>query len=404
MKRTLWADHYLKATADMYFNAKGSISQVIQNSDVYRERFSKNAGRMEGGASGSSSSSSSSSSRMTNLRAAKHRFESLQKPMGRAVLYFPALLLTNEQIANERKETAEGRNATQLDRDTSSERALTLAMMADASDENMRLVRFCDHGEDCHVEELADEAQHFLEKCSALFIDGACFHAGGYTSYMCSLLDEGIMTFVNKEPHQIGGCGRDRLTEDIKARCLSRMQNWLKLVELAVKAEFPEKSILHAMSVFKLSAPKAIRRAPDSTTLDTHLLRIAQLLSLNASALKAQFYDHRPIAARLFAQSGDISSSEAWRQAIQKTKSSQSKTNHPSDVLVMALARFLGWGWSTSTAERTFAISKWVCCLAILRAWGGGAWRTNSEVHVEAQPKRRVTNRINHRIASSSDC
>ena len=30
MKRTLWADHYLKATADMYFNAKGSISQVIK--------------------------------------------------------------------------------------------------------------------------------------------------------------------------------------------------------------------------------------------------------------------------------------------------------------------------------------------------------------------------------------
>jgi hypothetical protein len=355
----LWADPYLKETADIFFNAKSSISQKIQHSDTYRERFAANVQRMEGGTSGS---------RLTNLRAVKHRMESLQKPMGRSVLYFQALMLTNEQIANERKEASDGKSAEEFDRSMTSERALMLSMMADCSDENMRLVRFCDEGEECHIEELADEAEHFLEKCSALFVDGACFQAGGYTSYMCSLLDEGIMTFIKNTPHQIGGCGRDRVTDDVKARCLSRMQNWLQLAKLAVRAEFPEQSILHAMSVFKLSAPKAVRRALDMATMDAHLTRIAQLLTLNPSALKAQFHDHRPRAARLFAQSGEISSAEAWRQAVKQTQQSQARKNHPSDVLVLALARFLGWGWSTSSAERTFAVSSWAWGLAVAEA------------------------------------
>ena len=82
------------------------------------------------------------SRRMINLRAAKHRQESLTKPSGQSVLYFQPLMLTIEQIANSRKNTKEGKDAKEFGLAVAAERALQLAMMADASDANMVLVRF----------------------------------------------------------------------------------------------------------------------------------------------------------------------------------------------------------------------------------------------------------------------
>lgn len=351
----MFADSYLKDTFTMYVSSKTSLAQRIQNSKVFSERFARNRQHMD--------QSVTVSPRIQNLRAAKHRMESFQKPLSRVVLYFPALMLTNEQIANERHATEEGKVAKQLDEETNVERALQLAMLADASDENMMLVRFADRGDDCPVEEFMDECEHFLARCRALFDDGQCMNSG-YTEYMLSLLHDGILTLVRGQSHQIGGYGSNPLTEEVKSRCLGRMRNWLRLVEVAVRAEFPQESILHAMGVFKLTARKAQRRDPDLGAADKHLDRLAQLLNLNKISLKAEYRDHLPIAQRLFENAGDITNAEAWRQAIAKSADRRHKKAHPSTVLVQALARFLGWSWSTSTAERTFQISKWAMGLS----------------------------------------
>lgn len=145
-----------------------------------------------------------------------------------------------------------GRAAAQLDAATNCERALQLALLADASDENMILVRYADLGEDCPHEKLGEECDMFLRRCEALFDRGQCFSTG-YTGHMVALLHEGLATFIGDAPHYIGGKSSDPLTDDVKARCLGRMQNWLKLVRLAIRAEFPETSILRAMGAFSLS-------------------------------------------------------------------------------------------------------------------------------------------------------
>lgn len=93
LKRTVFADGFLREVFDHFVHARGSISQMIQNSVVFQGLFKKNVQLQEG----------KPGSRIHNLRAAKHRMESFQKPLGRCVLYFPALMLTNEQIANTKK-------------------------------------------------------------------------------------------------------------------------------------------------------------------------------------------------------------------------------------------------------------------------------------------------------------
>ena len=82
-------------------------------------------------------------SRMKNLRASKDRFASYQQPLSRAVLTFDALLNTLVWAITNR-DGAEKQRYTQSLASLNEEVLVLMAMCADISDENLRVLRIID--------------------------------------------------------------------------------------------------------------------------------------------------------------------------------------------------------------------------------------------------------------------
>ena len=102
------------------------------------------------------------SERIRNLRLARQRFDSTQKPLGRLVLFMPAVLDVALKIASLR--TGEERGSanaflTTLD----SESVLQLSMLADAGDETLMLTRLVDT-EEADPAKFPSECQNFLQE------------------------------------------------------------------------------------------------------------------------------------------------------------------------------------------------------------------------------------------------
>ena len=95
LSRTLYTDELMTDIMWRFVTAQSSIAQRIQHSEIFSERFRSNVEKVN--------SEIGMLGKIKDLRAAKHRHESLQTPLGRSVLFCKAILLTAEQIANERK-------------------------------------------------------------------------------------------------------------------------------------------------------------------------------------------------------------------------------------------------------------------------------------------------------------
>ena len=90
----------MKDVMGKFVTLKSAVAQRIQRNDLFSERFRSNVEHLGNGIARKGD--------IRNPRAAKHRHESLQKPLGRAVLFWKAVLLTAEQICNERFDRPEG--------------------------------------------------------------------------------------------------------------------------------------------------------------------------------------------------------------------------------------------------------------------------------------------------------
>ena len=92
-----------------------------------------------------------------DISCAKHRFESLSKPLGRGVIYWQALVITAQQILDERGlSEAAGRSAAEFLLLANEEVMITLAMLADGADDVMSRwsmhIKPCVHTEEMHVQ------------------------------------------------------------------------------------------------------------------------------------------------------------------------------------------------------------------------------------------------------------
>ena len=104
-----------------------------------------------------------------NLRAAKHRFESFQRPTGRTVRLFRPLLEVMIRLGNERRDEPSKRARAWLAFIAESPRhCLQLSMLADAADEGMSLTRFCDT-EGMDIAFLSSRIAAFLDRVVNLF-------------------------------------------------------------------------------------------------------------------------------------------------------------------------------------------------------------------------------------------
>lgn len=199
LSRTWICDPFLHKLAQQVVLGKGSMAQLIQHSDLFRNRYRRHTQMIE--------NNPVFKARLKSLSAAKHRFDSLQKPFGRSCLTFEAMLTTAQELHEERRTETAGRNAKEfLQLMMQEEAVISLGMMADAGDEAGILIRYLDQ-ESFDKKTLAAECFNFLERVAALFEHKVCKQTG-YTAHMIACLQKQKVLFIDRKPYCLGGLSR----------------------------------------------------------------------------------------------------------------------------------------------------------------------------------------------------
>ena len=174
-------------------------------------------------------------SAVSNLRAAKHRFESYSKPLARFCLYVEAVIHVALRIVAERGSDSATQHAKAFLTYINNERLVQLAMMADAADEALKLIRECDK-EEWDTARMADLVQNFMDRIEWLFEKNGVLDAQTFTAHMLNILKSVKSWTVNGTPKQIGNVLGVPAIEI--SRCLARMRAW-RAVALSVPRGVP---------------------------------------------------------------------------------------------------------------------------------------------------------------------
>ena len=167
---------------------------------------------------------------------AKHRIESMQKPLGRNCLLFDATLACAHVIVAQRGlASPEGRVANTFLADVTEEAYLQLAMMADGSDESLRLIRAADV-DYLDESEFPAAVTEFTNIITHLFGHGKCLEVPGYTTYAMTSFCKPRLIQVKLpggviQTRSIGNAGG--VAPVVVHRCLTRMRVWQELVDWA---------------------------------------------------------------------------------------------------------------------------------------------------------------------------
>ncbi|CAL1145168.1 unnamed protein product [Cladocopium goreaui] len=288
--RCTQADPYLARVLKKYVTGGQSPAQLLQ----FRPYFAKRFGHFVKSNNGWS---------CKNLRAAKHRFESLQKPLGRLVLHMQPLLVTMETLCRERAGKAEGKTATEFLEQWSVEEALTLAALADAHDEAFLVTRVAD-SDSFQPTDLMYALETFQKNIACMFTRGYLFETPGtYSTFLLETLKTPVV-LIHKGKQLVLG-GPDAITSQIKhrvmgrpsrtifklqSRCIylpichyvpppltcvqrslrhqcARMMNWVKVATTILETEFPSFGVCMHLAValrLNLQVDKMPRPSQDS--------------------------------------------------------------------------------------------------------------------------------------------
>ncbi len=230
------ASSEIKTVMDMCVRGAGSPARLIQNSPELQRRFAAMCKAHAPDVCGDGEA--------RNLRAAKHRFESYAAPMGRMVRLWPAYIRTAMACAIERQNDKAKRGCSVFLSWINPIDALTLGMLADASDESLCLTRFCD-SKTMDPAELNSEIHHFIDRVEALFGEQeCCFKVTSYTKMMVAHLSSPLLWILRGRHYSLG---RDAgPTREEQRTCLARMRCWLHLCKAELAAEFPDFAISKA--------------------------------------------------------------------------------------------------------------------------------------------------------------
>ena len=159
LSRPWSADPYMDDLNTRLFMSRHNITQRIEHSHLFKDIFEKECEKQDVRLKHAA----------RNLRASKHKYESLSKPRGRFTLWRDAYISTAEKIHVTRCGKQEGKDAADFIKKLDDESILQTAMCADAGDEAMGLLRFTDT-EDYDKSVAHTEVARFLEATIALFL------------------------------------------------------------------------------------------------------------------------------------------------------------------------------------------------------------------------------------------
>ena len=164
MTRPVKVDGYLSDIIEDFISSKSSMAQKIQASydlkDIFRQEIAADLEH--------NTADSPVTARIQNLRAAKHRFESLASPLGRMLLYLPSFIKACQRVSETRKGQAVARSARLFLDQLSAERLLQAALLSDGLDEALLLVRQVDC-QDVDVADVPGQVQSFVDRLHCLF-------------------------------------------------------------------------------------------------------------------------------------------------------------------------------------------------------------------------------------------
>ena len=178
------------------------------------------------------------SSRFANLRAAKHRIETFTTPLSRCLLNMDGLLSFCMKTSVLRRGNAQGDGVDRFMTLLNDELLVTAALMCDAGNETMILIRAMD-SDDMSVAELNQDLKDYLAHLHWLFdlADPGVRTIPGHTAYIIDWLSKPHFLTENRRG---GKClGGAPIADDVFAAALKRMHVWTVLVRDIVAAEFP---------------------------------------------------------------------------------------------------------------------------------------------------------------------
>ena len=227
---------------------------------------------------------------ISSLRAAKHRYESYQKPLGRCCLLLPALFMFLRLCLSKRSKIMKA--AVWFLGWVTTARCILAAMMADAVDELMLVIRTLDV-EEIPVEEIAGLLLRFLHRLLFLFGDRrGILDCTSYTAHVVRILSTRRFSWTMQgEVYSVGGAIRpDDLNDSFDA-----IRGFIKLCHEECRAEFPDFGtiqscrIWHASSLDEFSRLQRHGCASTQAELYEDVLRFAQFSQVDGDLLLQQY-------------------------------------------------------------------------------------------------------------------
>ncbi len=194
-----------------------------------------------------------------------------------------------------------------------------------------------------------EQHEQFRMRIDYLFVQGNC-RDFGYTRHALIVLQSVYTIPLAKGTKTIGGGVSDH---DFNA-CLQRLRAWVYMATVTIQSEFPRWDVTHCCSIFRLDDSRE-RQAVDGRGRQLCILRISQVLGLDATRLQAQLDMVYPFAAALKSHSKGMSTMDAWRQAVMRLSSLKSQRFHGKvNTLRKALLRACAWQGSTTSGVEQF--------------------------------------------------
>ena len=331
LSRPWKADSYLTEVMDMIASGPDCPAQMIQRSEDIKSQFLLILEAHD------------PSNKTQNLRAAKHRFESFQKPLGRTIRLFLPIHELMVRLAVRGRETLAKRAKTWLTSISEQPSRLVMAaMLADAADEAMALTRFCD-SEGMDVSELPAQISSFLDRVTTLFGPRRySLECTSYTSTMMHTLQDPIVWAIGTRQQNLRAPTPSELDT-----CFAHMQAWLILAQQTIQVEFPSWEVAQSFMNFNLEGN--VHRLANDPYFKENMGRLALACAVDSGRLAEEFIYHQHHAKQLKSHIG-CDAKSAWVRALQEhmTKRKSFVQAHPVSNLHKVVVRWLGFAASTS--------------------------------------------------------
>jgi hypothetical protein len=293
----------------------------------------------------------------------KHRFDSCQVALARHVVRTEGVIKLALQIAEVRKGEQEALRSNYYLLYISGRdgmlRLLLLAMLADAGDEGIIVIRSVDT-ERANPSEIACDIATFVARIQYLFMEGHCVEHG-YTNIMLGFLKRGIIYTVNGTALQCGSPGG--VPDSVIKECLLHMKCWVRLAVAVCSAEFPEFTLLSSMSSLKLHTGVG-DQVPRHESLsvvgheclnfEKQVCRLAEFFEQPCDQLMSQLIDVKGLATTIKSMGGARTDKAAYKLAVERYERKHNLQRHPTDVVKVILIRWIGWVISSSGVEQNF--------------------------------------------------